>query len=41
VQAAVAAADAGVVPERPLVFRDPKQSRALLTEIKSGGVVDA
>lgn len=41
VQAAVAAADAGVVPARPLVFRDPKQSRALLTEIKSGGVVDA
>lgn len=41
VQAAVAAADAGVVPARPLVFRDPKQSRALLTKIKSGGVVDA
>lgn len=41
VQAAVAAADVGVVPARPLVFRDPKQSRALLTEIKSGGVVDA
>jgi PqqA peptide cyclase len=31
VQAAVAAADAGVVPERPLVFRDPKQSLARLT----------
>ena len=31
VQAAAAAADAGVVPERPLVFRDPKQSLARLT----------
>jgi PqqA peptide cyclase len=41
VQAAVAAADAGVLPERPLVFRDPKQSRAYLTKIKSDGVVDA
>ena len=29
VQAAVAAADAGEVPARPLVFRDPKASRAL------------
>ena len=29
VQAAVAAADAGEVPARPLVFRDPKVSRAL------------
>ena len=29
VQAAVAAADAGEVPVRPLVFRDPKASRAL------------
>ena len=29
VQAAVAAADAGAVPARPLVFRDPKASRAL------------
>ena len=37
VQAAVAQADAGVVPDRPLVFRDPKHSRALLTKIKSGG----
>jgi pyrroloquinoline quinone biosynthesis protein E len=41
VQAAVAAADAGVAPERPLVFRDPKQSRRLLTRIKSEGVADA
>ena len=30
VQAAVAAADAGEVPVRPLVFRDPKASRTLI-----------
>lgn len=41
VQAAVAGADAGVAPTHPLVFRDPKQSRALLTKIKSDGAVDA
>ena len=41
VRAAVAAADAGVAPEQPLVFRDPKQSRRLLTRIKSDAVTDA
>jgi pyrroloquinoline quinone biosynthesis protein E len=41
VQAAVAAADAGVAPERPLVFRDPKQSLARLTQIKSGQGIGA
>jgi pyrroloquinoline quinone biosynthesis protein E len=30
VEAAVAAANAGLVPEHPLVFRDPRESRARL-----------